>query len=539
MALVNITIPEFFSQRVRETPDKTAMVFEDISYTWMELQQLSNQWAIYFRKQGIQKGTHVGIWSSNTPEWLLSFLALASLGAVSVLFGPQNKEQELEQLLRYSDVEYLCYGDGFKEVDFQKVIEQISIKGLPKLKGFLPIGHRIHINEHMPALEQQSTAVQSAPEYEKELEQADTLVKPEDVLSILFTSGTTSTAKGVLVSHVAFVNIALEVTRQMRWNGEDKVCMSLPLHHNFGLATGLLASISAGSCIYLLECARTIHIMECIDKYACTVLNGVPTTFLAMIRSTRRREFDLSSLKSGIIGGSSIRPEEYLEICNNIGIDKLQMSYGQAEATSSISFNDYNESLEKKSVSVGKAIENLEIQIGSLNSPRRLHAGEEGEILIKGYNVMLGYYKEPEKTKQVIDEDGWLHTGDLGFIDNDGDLHITGRIREIIIRCGENISPCEIEDCIYKYPGVYCVKVIGILEEVTQEEIVACIIPKAEVTIDEQELRKYLCEHLSDFKVPKYIVQMKKFPITMSGKILLRDLEEQVAKIIKNKSQEE
>ncbi len=539
MALVSITIPEFFSQRVRETPDKTAMVFEDISYTWMELQQLSNQWAIYFRKQGIQKGTHVGIWSSNTPEWLLSFLALAGLGAVSVLFGPQNKEQELEQLLRYSDIEYLCYGDGFKEVDFQRVIEQISIKGLPKLKGFLPIGHRIHINEHITALEQQSAAVQSALEYEKELEQADTLVKPEDVLSILFTSGTTSTAKGVLVSHVAFVNIALEVTRQMRWNEEDKVCMSLPLHHNFGLATGLLASISAGSCIYLLECPRTIHIMECIDKYACTVLNGVPTTFLAMVRSTRRREFDLSSLKSGIIGGSSIRPEEYLEICNNIGIDKLQMSYGQAEATSSISFNDYDESLEKKSVSVGKAIENLEIQIGSLNSPRRLHAGEEGEILIKGYNVMLGYYKEPEKTKQVIDEDGWLHTGDLGFIDNDGDLHITGRIREIIIRCGENISPCEIEDRIYKYPGVYCVKVIGILEEVTQEEIVACIIPKAGVTIDEQELRKYLCEHLSDFKVPKYIVQMKKFPITMSGKILLRDLEEQVAKILKNKSQEE
>jgi fatty-acyl-CoA synthase len=551
MALVNMTISELFSERIRKTPNKTAIVFENTSYTWMELQQLSNHWMIYFRKQGIHKGTHVGIWSTNTPEWILSFLALVKLGAVSVLIGPQNKRQEIEQLLLYSDVEYLCYGDGFKEVDFQKVIEQIDMQGLPKIKGLLPIGHRIHINEHIAALEQQSGEDQIASENEgvldkaeaidKEevLDEAEAIVKPEDVLSILFTSGTTSGAKGVLVSHIAFVNIALEVKRQMHWNEEDKICMSLPLYHCFGLATGFLAHICAGSCIYLLECSRTLNIMECIDKYSCTILNGVPTTFIAMIRNIRRAEFDLSSLKTGIIGGSSIHPEEYLKICKNIGIERLQMSYGQTEATSSISFTGYDESPEKKSVSVGKAIENLEMQIGSLNSRDRLQNGEEGEILIKGYNVMLGYYHMPEKTKQAVDEDGWLHTGDLGFVDRDGDLHITGRIKEIIIRCGENISPFEIEACIYKYSEIDSVKVIGISEEVTQEEIVACIIPKVGVTIEERELRKYLKSNLADFKVPKYIIQMNQFPISMSGKIRLKELEEQAVKIIKKKNREE
>lgn len=526
MELKDLTIGQVLLDKMKITPDENAIEYENVFYTWRELNEISDILAIKFLDYGIEYNSHVAILGVNTPNWIITYLALAKIGAISVLINPNYKEEELIQIFQYSDVQYVCYGDFYKQANNREIINSLKEKIIGKVEKYISIGKDECIN----FCKSQSLQKLTSANMER-LQQAECKVTPKDNASMMFTSGTTSIPKGVLLTHYQLMNISREATEQMRWTKEDKMCISLPLFHCFGLSVGFLASLYKGFCIHLLSGVRTYNVLRCIDQHKITVINGVPTMFLALLNNPDRKKYDLTSLKSGIIAGSTVFKEDYLKIQRELNFEKLQQSYGQTEASPSITFNDYNDSIDIKSVSVGKVISNVELKVVSIQDGHEMKLSEIGEIIIKGYNVMHGYYKNLEENNKKIKPDGWLYTDDIGYIDDCGNLYITGRKQEIIIRSGENISPKEIEDAIIKYPGIIQTKVFGIAAPVVQEEIVACIISE-DKEIKLNEIKEHLKKCLAEYKIPKHIYNLSEFPLTSNGKISIKQLKEEIQLII-------
>jgi fatty-acyl-CoA synthase len=515
MELLNKTIIECFKERVRTSPDKTAVIYVDETYTWKELDEISDKLSIKLKETGIGRNTHAAVCIMNNPVWITTFLALQKLESITMLVNPYCKEKELSELIVNADIEYFCYSSMYEETNFTEVFSNIDLSGTVKFKKFINTGELTEdINDC------------GISEFNVENEGMTTFTNTDlnQTACILFTSGTTSVPKGVMLSHKSIVNTSNFAVRAMNWNCNDIICVSVPLYHSFGLSACFIASIHCGCAIVLLEKNKTIKIFEAVEKNKCTVLNGVPSMFLAMISNPKYTDYDLSSLNSGIIAGSYIPKKEYIKICSTLNMRKLQISYGLTEASPSVTFSDYSKSIEEKSDNVGKVIPGIELSILNHKCIKTQNAYEEGEILVRGFNVMKGYYNNPEETKKTIDEDGWLHTGDMGYLNKDENLYIVGRKKEVIIRCGENISPYEIEECILNYPGILHVKVMGVKSEVTQEEIAACIVLRNSKSIDHEKLCKYLGKNLSYYKVPKYILEFDAFPMTASGKIDLKKL---------------
>ena len=515
--LISETIGYCLKERAEKTPGIIGLSYRDYSYSWREIDEISDFLAVKYLKYGIKKGTHVGIWSVNTPNWVFAYFALVKLGAIAILINTCYKETELEEILKYSDVEYIFYGNGIKDLNYKDILDKINISNLPKLKNTFPLEKNDDIKWYMRSDYPSDMPVDDC----KKLIQALNQVNAKDTASIMFTSGTTKSQKGVLLSHYNLVNNSLSISRQMGWNEQDKICVAVRLFHCFGITAGILSAVHAGSCIHLIKYYKTCEVLNQIEKYKCTVLNGVPTMFMAIVRNSKLKDHDISSVKSGIIAGSAIHSEEYINICKILNLKYLQPSYGQTETSPCITISALNDSIEKKAVSVGKSIDNVEVKIWNCKETKE---GELGEILTRGYHVMKGYYKMPLETDEVIDSTGWLHTGDLGFIDKEGYLYVKGRIKEIIIRGGENISPVEIEYYIKKLPSIKEVKVIGVEAEVLQEEIVACVVPKENCEVSKEEVQAIVSKYLTAYKVPKYVLVFDQLPTTSSGKIKLGKL---------------
>lgn len=519
MRLENITIGQVLLQRLKTMADENAFEYRDAFYTWRDLDELSDVFAVKLLKCGIKYDTHVAIWGGNTPNWIITYVALAKIGAVSVLINPRYKEEELAKTFEYSDVEYVCYGDCCS--NSKNIIDHLNDRNIGKVKEYMYMGKNEHYREGRAQILKNLN-----PSDMENLRKAENKVTPQHIASIVFTSGTTSFPKGVMLTHYQLVNISREAVEQMKWETGDRMCMSVPLFHCFGLSTGFLASLRVGFCIYLLPELHTSCILKCIHKYKITILNGVPTIFLALLSNPERREYDLSSLKSGIIAGSKVFKEDYLKICKELKFKKLQQSYGQTETSPCVTFNGYDDLMNIKCISVGKVIPNVKIKIVSTKDGHDLGPYEAGEILVKGFNIMKGYYKCTRQNCEKV-KDGWLYTGDIGYVDNCENLYITGRKKDIIIRSGENISPVEIEEAILRYPGVLQVKVFGIPVPVVQEEIAACIVAE-NGKLDVDGLVRYLKKHIADYKVPKYIYIFKKFPMNLNGKVNVKQLKKEV-----------
>ena len=531
--LISETIGYCLKERAEKTPGIIGLSYRDYSYSWREIDEISDFLAVKYLKYGIKKGTHVGIWSVNTPNWVFAYFALVKLGAIAILINTCYKETELEEILKYSDVEYIFYGNGIKDLNYKDILDKINISNLPKLKNTFPLEKNDDIKWYMRSDYPSDMPVDDC----KKLIQALNQVNAKDTASIMFTSGTTKSQKGVLLSHYNLVNNSLSISRQMGWNEQDKICVAVRLFHCFGITAGILSAVHAGSCIHLIKYYKTCEVLNQIEKYKCTVLNGVPTMFMAIVRNSKLKDHDISSVKSGIIAGSAIHSEEYINICKILNLKYLQPSYGQTETSPCITIAALNDSIEKKAVSVGKSIDNVEVKIWNCKENRESKEGELGEILTRGYHVMKGYYKMPLETDEVIDSTGWLHTGDLGFIDKEGYLYVKGRIKEIIIRGGENISPVEIEYYIKKLPSIKEVKVIGVEAEVLQEEIVACVVPKENCEVSKAEVQAIVSKYLTAYKVPKYVLVFAQLPTTSSGKIKLGKLKKIVEERINNKEE--
>ena len=525
MNLLSKTIGDCFAERVGCSPDNIAIVYCDITYTWLELDQLSDYLAVRMDAFGIEKGDHVGIWSVNTPNWIITFLALIKIGAIPILINTCYRETELLGIIRYSDIKYVYYGDGYKKLKYDSMIQNIRGELDSQVKMWIPIGRDIKgnwLSEYsFNPLEKSLKAVSAIRKVKQR-------VSPYDTAIILFTSGTTSTPKGVMLSHYSLVNNAMETVRHMGWTSNDKMLIAVPLFHCFGITSGFLSGIHVGCMMHLIKYFKTQKVLEHIERNGCTILNGVPSMYLAMIRNTNFKEYNISRLQSGIIAGSPISPQEYTSICNAISNINLHQSYGQTEASPCVSIIDLEDSFEKRAFSTGKVIDHVKVRIVDIHTKESMGVDCIGEIQVQGYNVMQSYYNLPVETEDTILEDGYLRTGDLGYLDADGYLYITGRLKEMIIRGGENISPQEIESCLKECPNIQDVKVVGIPTEVMQEKIVACVIMEQGIELNEELIKAHLVSKLAYYKIPTHILSFRAFPMNTSGKIQIPELKQQV-----------
>lgn len=496
-----MTFNEFLNKRVQESPDKSAFIYDEVSYTWSEFNDLADKAGQYFYNRDVKKDCKVGLWAVNSIEWLIAFSGLVKIGAVPVLINTHYTENELKRAVEYADIKLMCY--SFRDGG---VAPDCGADVINLFDDFIGMIQDVKVSE--------------------ELNKVKAGVAPDDTFTILFTSGTTSLAKGVMVSHNSMIKVAIDAAKIMHWDNTDVNCLALPLFHCFGLSTGFLASIACGSELVISKTTRTEEILGHILNRGCTILNGVPTMYFALVRNLKNNPRNISTLRTGIIAGAAVSYDDYKMISEVMGIKKLQMSYGQTESSPSITFSDYDDEPELKAKSVGKAIPDIELAIFDINTGDRCPVGIPGEIRIRGYNVMKGYYKLPEETSKTIDKDGWLHTGDLGRLDTEGNLYFEGRLKELIIRGGENISPVEIEEYIRHFQNVAQVKVVGVPAAFIQEKVVACIIPEEGCEVDTKGLDSYLREHLAKYKIPEQYLYLKEFPLNASGKIKLNDLKE-------------
>ncbi len=512
MELINKTVGQCLHEQALKFPAKNAIDLNDFSCTYSELDNISDRLAVKLQKFNIVKGTHVGIWGVNSAKWVILFYALEKIGAVPVLINTCYKEVELKDILNHFDTEVLFYGEGYKDLIYKDILDNIKDK--------LVCVHDMFSIEAF--IEYDFTHLDS--EAKNTLYDAMSKVASSDPACMIFTSGTTSLPKGVVLTHFNIINNSLALIKAMHWNENDKMCISVPLFHCFGITAGIISCMLSGMSFCLLAYFKTNLVWDAIESSNCTVLNGVPSMFLALVKKEKYKNRNGEGLKSGIIAGSAFKASEYIEICSRFPNMHLQPSYGQTETSPCISIADWDSDIKFKALSGGRILENVDVRIADPNTNIPLNTGEIGEIQVKGYNVMQGYYNMPEANKHVFTEDGWLKCGDLGYLDNDDFLYITGRIKEMIIRAGENISPFEIEEAIMDLDSVDQVKVVGVPAQVRQEEIAACIVLKNGVDLSENQIKAYLNKRLAHYKIPEYYVFLKDFPLNASGKIDLKEI---------------
>jgi len=494
---------------------RTALEYGKSGYTWNQVDEITRRLADRMAAAGLKKGDQAGIWSVNHPDYIFAFLALNRLGAVPVLINACYKERELKGIIRYADMKVLFYGNGYKDYSYEPVISCLKAEPEHGISSFVKLGEWQDLGSEDGCFHQEAA------------------VLPEDTACIMFTSGTTGQPKGVMLSHGNLIRSAAATADGMGWSDQDKQLLAASLFHCFGVTSGLLASIYAGCGIVVMDYFKTGTVLEAISQYGITVMNGVPSMFLAMIRNPGFDTFDLSTLRSGIIAGAPVTEQDYCRLKAKLPGLRLHQSYGQTETSPCVTLIRADDPEEKKARTVGRVIPDVEVRIWDEEQGRVAENGETGEIQVRGYNVMQGYYRMAEETAAVISADGWLKTGDMGIRDEDGYLIVAGRIKEIIIRAGENIMPGEIEQQILKFPGIRSVKVIGIPADVVQEDIVACLIPEDESRYSETELRSFLQSQLAHFKVPVCYPCFTEFPVTAGGKTALADLKEETIRRIR------
>ncbi|MEG1207238.1 MAG: AMP-binding protein [Angelakisella sp.] len=521
------TIGDCLHSRAVETPELPAVAYQDESYTWRELDEISDVLALRCLEMGVKKGTNAGIWGVNSFSWLAYFFALVKIGAVPVLINICYREQELADILSYADVEYLFRGIRCKDTDYAEVIEHLDRSKTPMLRKIIAM----ESPEEKVWLHSPKSCKPDGAGAEL-LRAAAAQLSPEEVACILFTSGTSALPKGVLLTHKSLLRNARQHSVGMGWTEKDRMCLSVPLFHCFGITVGILTALYCGASLQLVKYYSTSEVLNTIETYRCTILSGVPSMFLALIGSSKFSAHDISSLRSGVVAGSPLPPEDYMRVCEQLKSIVLQPAYGQTESSPCITMATLDDSMEDKATTAGRAIPGVELTIWDTQTNCILPVGKRGEIRARGYNVMKGYYKLPEATAQVLTPDGWLKTGDEGYLDERGYLHVTGRLKDIIIRGGENISPMEVEACIRGLPEVESVKVIGLPTSIMQEEVVACVICHKGMSLLPQQVIARVKGRMSAYKVPQHVLFFERFPMTPSGKISQKELKNQATELL-------
>jgi len=536
MQLFDRTIGDWLELWAKNTPDKEYIVYSDrnLRFTWAQFNQRVDEAALGFLAIGVKKGDHVGIWAQNVPEWLTYMYACAKIGAVYVTVNTSYKQQELEYLVENSDMHTLCITDGtwdsnYVDMTYEMLPElrqcqrgQLKSPRFPKMKNVVYIGQEKFRGMYSASellLLGRNMDIQTLKDIQK-------TVVPEDVMMMQYTSGTTGFPKGVMLSHYNLANNGYLTGEHMKFTDQDKLCVCVPLFHCFGVTLATTNCLTHGCTQVMVERFDPLVVLASIHKERCTALYGVPTMFIAELNHPMFDMFDMSSLRTGIMAGA-LCPIELMKRVSEKMYMQITSVYGLTECSPGMTQTRIDDSFEVRTTTVGSPYEFTEVIVRNPETGEILPSEAQGEICCRGYLNMIGYYKNPNATAEAIDKDGWLHSGDLGIRDAQGNYRITGRIKDMIIRGGENIYPREIEEYLYHLDGVKDIQVAGIASEKYGEEVGAFIILKEGAAMDEETIREFCRGQIARHKIPKYIFFIKDFPMTGSGKIQkfkLRDL---------------
>ncbi len=509
-------------------PDKEAIKYTDRPYrrTWREFNEECDRVAKGFLAHGVKKGDKIAIWATNIPQWLLTLFAACKIGAVLVTVNTAYKVFELEYLLKQSDTKILVMMDEYKGTSYVDIVRQLC-RGLGKkwehLNPMLPFLDEIvyagagDCPDGMTPWDQLEKDGQAIPD--EALREIGEALDCHDVINMQYTSGTTGFPKGVMLSHYNILNNGKGIGDCMKFTENDKLCVVVPFFHCFGLVLATMASLTHATSMVPVDLYSPVKVMDAISREKCTAFHGVPTMYIAMLDHPDFPKYDFSSLRTGIMAGSPCPVKVMQAVVERMNMREITITYGQTEASPATTMTTTDDSLELRVATVGRSMPHVETKIVDPETGRTLGPGEVGEFCSRGYNTMKGYYKMEEATRQVIDKDGWLHSGDLATVDENGYYKITGRIKDMIIRGGENIYPKEIEEFLYTIPDIQDVQVIGVPSQKYGEEVMACIVRKEGSGITEEEVKELVRSHMARHKAPKYVAFLDAFPMTASGKI--------------------
>ncbi len=503
-----------FRETALRFPARPCVETPEASYTYAEILDLAEKTACALARSGVKRGSRIAVWCKDSPEFLLIYLGLELLGSVPVLLNTSLTGEEAAALMKKAGAEAVYYDDGFKETSFPEEVKKCALPGPCFLPDFL------------------RDLASPEPGEREALRRITDALHPEDTDVIIFTSGTSGTAKGVLSTHLARVNVAKVQADTLSLTEMDKSCVAIPMFHCFGLTGVILAALCSGGCLYFPGGRHTKQLLESISVHGCTVFSAVPTLFSAILARLDLEQFDLSTLRTGYIGGSVYTPEFFRRVEQAMHF-RLAPSLGQTEATAGLTFISPEEPEELRAPTVGRFMEGIEGQIRDIETGKSLPEGRTGEICIRGWSVMQGYVGEPELTRAALEADGWLHTGDLAWLDGNGCIHMSGRLKELIIRGGENISPGEIEAVIGQDPRVREVKCVAVPDAHYGEEICACVVLREGASVMKEDyIRSLAAAHLAAYKVPRYVLFMEALPRTGSGKLALKQLKDRAAEAL-------
>jgi len=535
---LHTTLPlgQYFERRVAAQPDHDFVVYpdRDLRWTYSEFDHRCDQLAKGLLAIGIGKGDHVGIWARNVPDWLTFMFATAKIGAVLVTVNPVYKAHELAWVLKQSDMKAIAIIDAFRDVDYVKILRELVPEAVtqprghlesaefPRLKSLIYMGPEKYRGFYaVPELLNLGDAMPDEP-----LRELTASLSGDDVINMQYTSGTTGFPKGVMLTSINIVNNGYYIGERQDFSPADRVCLPVPLFHCFGCVLGIMAIIAHGTSVVMVESFNPVLVLAAVEKERATALYGVPTMFIAELAHPMFDLFDLTSLRTGIMAGSPCPIETMRQVIDRMHASEMTICYGLTEASPVFMQTTVDDTLERKCETVGTRHDQIEVRVVDPETGLDCPPGVPGEFLCRGYNIMKGYYNMPEATAAVIDADGWLHSGDVGTVDEHGYYRITGRIKDMIIRGGENIYPREIEEFLYTMPGVEDVQVVGVPDAKYGEVVGAYIKRAAGSTITETDVREFAAARMARYKAPTHVFFVDEYPQTASGKIqkfLLRE----------------
>jgi fatty-acyl-CoA synthase len=529
LPLFERTIGGWLEKWANETPQKEAIVYSDrnLRFTYAQLNERVDNLAKGFMELGVTKGSHVGVWATNVPDWLTVLYACAKLGAVAVTVNTNYKQSELEYVCQNADMHTLCIIDRERESDFVTMVYNmlpelrtcqrgnLKSEKFPMLKNVVFIGQEKYRGMYnIPEL----LLLGKNSLREEEFAHIKDTVNCHDVENMQYTSGTTGFPKGVMLTHHNITNNGFLTGEHMKFTSEDKLCVCVPLFHCFGVVLATMNVLTHGCTEVMVERFDPLVVLASVHKERCTALYGVPTMYIAELNHPMFDMFDLSSLRVGIMAGA-LCPIELMRRVEEKMFMKVTSVYGLTEASPGMTHTRMDQSFEERCTTVGYEFEHTEVAVLDPETGQECPVGVQGELCNRGYNTMKGYYKNPQATAEAIDANGWLHSGDLGIKDENGNYRITGRIKDMIIRGGENIYPREIEEFLYNFPGIKDVQVAGIPSKKYGEEVGAFIIPHQGADIHESDIKEFCKGKIARYKIPKYVLFVEGFPLTGSGKI--------------------
>ena len=526
-------------------PDNDAVVYVDRNYrqTWKEFKETVDDIAKGLMAMGVQRGEKVALWATNVPHWVALQFATAKIGAILLTINTNYRSTEIDYIIKQSETENIFLIDGCRDTDYVETIYELIPELKTQPRDMLRSERYPHLKRVMFLGSEKHRGMFSMPEVismscqtsESEYRERQEGLSPHDVVNMQYTSGTTGFPKGVMLTHHNIGNNGYWIGLNQNFGPDDRLCIPVPLFHCFGCSLGVMACVNHGTAMVILEEYDPLIVMMSVEKERCTALYGVPTMFITVMEHKLFDKFDFSTLRTGIMAGSPCPTKTMEEAVSRMNMKEVTIVFGLTESSPGMTQTLCSEpSLERKCSTVGKALTGVEVEIIDPDTGEICEAGVPGEFCCRGYNVMKGYYNMPEETAKAIDSKGWLHSGDIGVKDEEGYFSVTGRIKDMIIRGGENIYPKELEDYIHHIDGVKDVQVVGVPDARYGEVPGAFIILKEGCSLTPSDIQDYCRGKIAKYKIPKYVAFVKEYPLTASGKIQKFKLREMSAQLWPN-----